>query len=127
VLRLGPTRMLFLARCIDGKKYIHIVQQLLHLADASKVQVNVYENKIPIDPSIYTICEEFNLNTTTVALNGGEDYELLFTLPIADHDKIKANPNLTVIGYVKEGTGANLITRDEKVIALKAQGFNHME
>jgi thiamine-monophosphate kinase len=67
------------------------------------------------------------LNTTTVALNGGEDYELLFTIPIADHDKIKANPNLTVIGYVKEGTGANLITRDEKVIALQAQGFNHME
>jgi thiamine-monophosphate kinase len=114
-----PTSMIDIS---DG-----LSSELLHLADASQVQVNIYENKIPIDPSIYTICEEFNLNTTTVALNGGEDYELLFTIPIADHDKIKANPNLTVIGYVKEGTGANLITRDEKVIALKAQGFNHME
>jgi len=118
-LEVVPTSMIDIS---DG-----LSSELLHLADASKVQVNVYENKIPIDPSIYSICEEFNLNTTTVALNGGEDYELLFTIPIADHDKIKANPNLTVIGYVKEGTGANLITRDEKVIALKAQGFNHME
>ena len=118
-LEVVPTSMIDIS---DG-----LSSELLHLADASQVQVNVYENKIPIDPSIYTICEEFNLNTTTVALNGGEDYELLFTIPIADHDKIKANPNLTVIGYVKEGTGANLITRDEKVIALKAQGFNHME
>jgi len=118
-LEVVPTSMIDIS---DG-----LSSELLHLADASQVQVNVYENKIPIDPSIYTICEEFNLNTTTVALNGGEDYELLFTIAIADHDKIKANPNLTVIGYVKEGTGANLITRDEKVIALKAQGFNHME
>jgi thiamine-monophosphate kinase len=118
-LEVVPTSMIDIS---DG-----LSSELLHLADASQVQVNVYENKIPIDPSIYTICEEFSLNTTTVALNGGEDYELLFTIPIADHDKIKANPNLTVIGYVKEGTGANLITRDEKVIALKAQGFNHME
>lgn len=118
-LEVVPTSMIDIS---DG-----LSSELLHLAQASKVQVNIYENKIPIDPSIYTICEEFNLNTTTVALNGGEDYELLFTIPITDHDKIKANPNLTVIGYVKEGTGANLIMRDEKVIALKAQGFNHME
>ncbi len=118
-LEVVPTSMIDIS---DG-----LSSELLHLAEASKVQVNIYENKIPIDPSIYTICEEFNLNTTTVALNGGEDYELLFTISITDHDKIKANPNLTVIGYVKEGTGANLITRDEKVIALKAQGFNHMK
>lgn len=118
-LEVVPTSMIDIS---DG-----LSSELLHLVQASKVQVNIYENKIPIDPSIYTICEEFKLNTTTVALNGGEDYELLFTIPITDHDKIKANPNLTVIGYVKEGTGANLITRDEKVIALKAQGFNHME
>jgi len=118
-LEVVPTSMIDIS---DG-----LSSELMHLANNSNVQVNVYENKIPIDPSIYTLCEEFNLSTTTVAMNGGEDYELLFTIPIGDHDKIKANPNLTVIGYVKEGSGANLITRDEKVIELKAQGFNHME
>jgi thiamine-monophosphate kinase len=101
--------------------------ETLHLANNGQIQYNLYESKIPIDPSIYALCEEFNLNTTTVALNGGEDYELLFTVPIEDHDKVKTNPNLTVIGYVKDGSGANLITRDDKVIGLKAQGFNHHE
>lgn len=118
-LDVVPTSMIDIS---DG-----LSSELMHLANNSNVQVNVYENMIPIDPSIYTLCEEFKLSTTTVAMNGGEDYELLFTIPIGDHDKIKANPNLTVIGYVKEGSGANLITRDEKVIELKAQGFNHME
>ena len=118
-LEVVPTSMIDIS---DG-----LSSELMHLATRSNVQVNVYESKIPIDPSIYTLCEEFNLSTTTVAMNGGEDYELLFTIPIADHDKIKANPNLTVIGYVKDGSGANMITRDEKVIELKAQGFNHME
>ena len=118
-LDVTPTSMIDVS---DG-----LSSEVLHLAQSSGMQFNIYESKIPIDPSIYSLCEEFNLNTTTVALNGGEDYELLFTLPISDHEKIKANPNLTVIGYVKEGTGANLITRDEKVIELKAQGFKHHE
>ena len=116
-LEVQPTSMIDIS---DG-----LSSEVLHLSQSSGMQFNIYENKIPIDPSIYTLCEEFNMNTTTVALNGGEDYELLFTLPIADHDKIKANPHLTVIGYVKEGSGANLITRDEKVIELRAQGFKH--
>jgi len=116
-LEVQPTAMIDIS---DG-----LSSEVLHLSQSSGMQFNIYENKIPIDPSIYTLCEEFNMNTTTVALNGGEDYELLFTLPIADHDKIKANPHLTVIGYVREGSGANLITRDEKVIELKAQGFKH--
>lgn len=116
-LDVEPTSMIDIS---DG-----LSSEILHLSKASGTQFNIYENKIPIDPSIYTLCEEFNMNTTTVALNGGEDYELLFTIKIGDHDKIKANPNLTVIGYVKGGSGANLITRDEKVIELKAQGFNH--
>src|SRR5210317_312620 len=118
-LDIQPTSMIDIS---DG-----LSSETLHLANTGQMQYNLYESKIPIDPSIYTLCEEFNLNTTTVALNGGEDYELLFTVPIADHDKIKANPHLTVIGYVREGSGANMITRDEKVIELKAQGFNHME
>lgn len=118
-LEVQPTSMIDIS---DG-----LSSEVLHLSNAAGMQFNIYENKIPIDPSIYTLCEEFNLNTTTVALNGGEDYELLFTIPIDQHEKIKANPNLTVIGYVKEGSGANLITRDEKVIELKAQGFKHHE
>ena len=118
-LQVQPTSMIDIS---DG-----LSSEILHLSKASNHQFNVYENKIPIDPSIYTLCEEFNLNTTTVGLNVGEDYELLFTISIEDHDKIKANPNLSVIGYVKEGSGANLITRDDKVVELKAQGFKHHE
>lgn len=118
-LQVQPTSMIDIS---DG-----LSSEILHLSKASNHQFNVYENKIPIDPSIYTLCEEFNMNTTTVGLNGGEDYELLFTISIEDHDKIKANPHLSVIGYVKEGSGANLITRDEKVVELKAQGFKHHE
>ena len=118
-LQVQPTSMIDIS---DG-----LSSEILHLSKASNHQFNVYENKIPIDPSIYTLCEEFNLNTTTVSLNGGEDYELLFTISIEDHDKIKANPNLSVIGYVKEGSGANLITRDDKVVELKEQGFKHHE
>ncbi|MGB2353865.1 MAG: thiamine-phosphate kinase [Schleiferiaceae bacterium] len=118
-LQVQPTSMIDIS---DG-----LSSEILHLSKASNHQFNVYENKIPIDPSIYTLCEEFNMNTTTVGLNGGEDYELLFTISIEDHDKIKANPHLSVIGYVKEGSGANLITRDDKVVELKAQGFKHHE
>ena len=118
-LEVRPTSMIDIS---DG-----LSSEVLHLAKSSNMQFNIYENKIPIDPSIYSLCEEFNLNTTTVALSGGEDYELMFTIPISEHDKIKGNPNLTIIGYVKEGSGANLITRDEKVIELKAQGFKHHE
>ncbi|CAI8397407.1 MAG: thiamine-phosphate kinase [Schleiferiaceae bacterium] len=118
-LDVKPTSMIDVS---DG-----LSSEILHLAKSANMQFNVYENKIPIDPSIFTLCEEFNMNTTTISLSGGEDYELLFTIPISEHEKIKANPNLTVIGFVKEGTGANLITRDEKVIELKAQGFKHHE
>lgn len=118
-LQVQPTSMIDIS---DG-----LSSEILHLSKASNHQFNVYENKIPIDPSIYALCEEFNMNTTTVGLNGGEDYELLFTISIEDHDKIKANPHLSVIGYVKEGSGANLITRDDKVVELKAQGFKHHE
>ncbi len=118
-LQVQPTSMIDIS---DG-----LSSEILHLSKASNHQFNIYENKIPIDPSIYALCEEFNMNTTTVGLNGGEDYELLFTISIEDHDKIKANPHLSVIGYVKEGSGANLITRDDKVVELKAQGFKHHE
>lgn len=99
--------------------------ELLHLAKASDLAVQVYEEKIPCDPAVMTLAEEFNLNGVTCALNGGEDYELLFTLNQADYDKIKGNPNMTVIGYmVDKASGNNLITHDSKVMPLTAHGWN---
>ncbi len=101
--------------------------EILHLANSSGKGISVYENKIPVDPSIYTLCEDFRMNTTTVALNGGEDYELLFTIPLEDHDKIKGNPNFTVIGHVTEDEKSYLITRDNQAIELTAQGWNPLK
>ncbi len=98
---------------------------LLHICTKSGVGCRVYEERIPIDPTVYNLCEEFKLNSTTVVLNGGEDYELLFTIPIEDHSKIKHNPSLTVIGHItgpKEGR--YLITRAEQAIELTARGWN---
>lgn len=101
--------------------------EILHLANSSGKGISVYENKIPVDPSIYTLCEDFRMNTTTVALSGGEDYELLFTIPLEDHDKIKGNPNFTVIGHVTEDEKSYLITRDNQAIELTAQGWNPLK
>jgi len=77
-------------------------------------------------PQVISVCEEFELNSTTVALSGGEDYELLFTISQNDYDKIKGNPNLTVIGHVTDkASGMNLITRGaEQSVPLTAQGWN---
>ena len=113
---LKPTSMIDVS---DG-----LSSELLHLAKASKLGLQVYEEKIPCDPTVMTIAEEFNLNGVTCALNGGEDYELLFTVAQKDYDKIKANPNMTVIGYmVDENSGKNLISHDSKVFPLTAQGW----
>ncbi len=81
-----------------------------------------------MDPQLISTCEEFNINSTTITLNGGEDYELLMTISQKDYPKIKANPNLTVIGYIKEKkTGCNLILRDESSVELKARGWGSKE
>lgn len=114
-----PTSMIDIS---DG-----LSSEILHLANSSGKGISVYENKIPVDPSIYTLCEDFRMNTTTVALNGGEDYELLFTIPLEDHDKIKGNPNFTVIGHVTEDEKSYLITRDNQAIELTAQGWNPLK
>jgi thiamine-monophosphate kinase len=88
----------------------------------------LFEEKIPGDPQLINVCEEFNLDITTIALNGGEDYELLFTIKMEDFDKIKHNPNFTVIGHMTEAKeGAHLITRANTKIALKARGWNALE
>ena len=98
--------------------------EIIHLCKQANVGCDLYESKIPLDPQVISTCEEFNIDSTTVALNGGEDYELLFTISQEDYPKIKANPNFSIIGYIKEESyGMHLVTRAETKIPLKAQGW----
>ena len=100
-------------------------QKIIHLCKQSDVGCNLYEEKIPVDPQLINVCEEFNLDITTVALSGGEDYELLFTIKMEDYDKLKANPNFTVIGHMTQASeGMHLVTRANTKIELKARGWN---
>lgn len=118
-LDVKPTSMIDIS---DG-----LSSEVIHLCKQSKTGVQVYEEKIPIDNNVYSLCEEFQITTTTVALNGGEDYELLFTVKLEDHDKIKGNPKLSIIGHMTdEGEGMNLVTKDLKSIPLTAQGWDAM-
>ncbi len=117
-LEVKPTSMIDIS---DG-----LSSEIIHLCTNSNVGCDLYENKIPLDPQVISTCEEFNLDSTTVALNGGEDYELLFTVSQEDFPKIKANPNLSIIGYITEAsTGMHLVTRAETKIELKAQGWKN--
>lgn len=118
-LDVKPTSMIDIS---DG-----LSSEIMHLCKHSEVGCDVYENKIPLDPQVIMTCEEFNIDSTTIALNGGEDYELLMTISQEDFPKIKANPNLTVIGYVTDrSAGMHLVTRAEEKIPLKAQGWNSL-
>ena len=100
--------------------------EIMHLCKESNVGCDLYEEKIPLDPVVISTCEEFNLDSTTVALNGGEDYELLFTISQDDYSKIKANPNFTVVGFMRETeAGMHLVTRAESRIPLQAQGWKN--
>jgi len=97
----------------------------MHLCKQSNVGCNLYEDKLPLDPQLISVCEEFDIDATTVAINGGEDYELLFTVSMEDFDKIKGNPNFTIIGHMTQPSeGMHLITRANTKIALKARGWN---
>ena len=99
--------------------------EIIHLCKKSNVGCNLYEDKLPIDPQLINVCEEFNIDSTTVAINGGEDYELLFTIKMEDFDKIKGNPNFTIIGHMtQESEGIHLITRANTKIELRARGWN---
>ena len=112
-----PTSMIDIS---DG-----LSSEVIHLCKQSEVGCDLYETKIPLDPQVISTSEEFKMDSTTVALNGGEDYELLMTISQEDFPKIKANPNLTVIGYMTDSTnGMNLVTRAEAKIPLTAQGWN---
>lgn len=119
-LEVQPTAMIDIS---DG-----LSSEILHICKSSNIGCNLYEEKLPVDPQLINVCEEFNLDITTIALNGGEDYELLFTIKMEDFDKIKHNPNFTVIGHmVPENEGAHLITRANTKIGLKARGWNALE
>ena len=116
-LELKPTAMIDVS---DG-----VSSEILHLCKASNVGCNLYEDKLPLDPQLISCCEEFNIDSTTVAINGGEDYELLFSIALEDYDKIKGNPNFTVIGHMTEASeGIHLITRANTKIPIKARGWN---
>lgn len=119
-LDFKPTSMIDIS---DG-----LSSEAIHLCKNSKKGVYLYEEKIPLDPSVISVCEEFELDSTMIALSGGEDYELLFTAAQKDYDKIKGNPNFTVIGHMgEESEGMHLITRANQKIPLIARGWNAMK
>ncbi|AWX44629.1 Thiamine-phosphate kinase [Flagellimonas maritima] len=116
-LDVKPTAMIDIS---DG-----LSSEILHLCEQSSTGCNLFEDKIPLDPTVMSTSEEFKMDVTTIALSGGEDYELLFTIDQSDFPKIKGNPNLTVIGHITDkGEGAHLITRGDTKIPVSAQGWN---
>lgn len=118
-LEINPTAMIDIS---DG-----LSSEVMHLCKQSNVGCNLYEDKLPLDPQFINVCEEFKIDSTTVAINGGEDYELLFTIKMDDYDKIKGNPNFTVIGHMtQQNEGMHLVTRANTKIELKARGWNAM-
>ena len=115
-----PTAMIDIS---DG-----LSSELMHICKQSGVGCRIYEERIPIDYQTAIMAEELNLNVVTCALNGGEDFELLFTVPIADHEKVAAMKDVRVIGHiVSDNMGLALITRDGVEMELKAQGWTSQE
>ena len=117
---IKPTAMMDIS---DG-----LASELMHICKQSGVGCRIYEERIPIDYQTAVMAEELNLNVITCALGGGEDYELLFTVPIADHEKVAAMKDVRVIGHIVSDTmGLALITRDGVEMQLKAQGWTPQE
>ena len=99
--------------------------ELLHICKDSNTGCRIYEEKIPIDYQTACMAEELNMNLVMAAMNGGEDYELLFTVPLTDHDKIQKIKGVSMIGYItKPELGAAMVTRDGNEIPIQAQGWN---
>ncbi|MDE7025081.1 MAG: thiamine-phosphate kinase, partial [Paramuribaculum sp.] len=116
---IKPTSMMDVS---DG-----LSSELLHICKASNVGCRVYEDRIPIDYQTAIMAEELGMNLVTAAMNGGEDYELVFTVPLHCHEKIQNVPGVKIIGHItKSELGCAMITRDGAEITIKAQGFNHM-
>lgn len=114
---IHPTSMMDVS---DG-----LSSELLHICKNSDVGCRVYEDRIPIDYQTACMAEEFNMNMITAAMNGGEDYELLFTVPLTDNDKIEKLAGIRMIGYItKPELGASMVTRDGQEMKIRAQGWN---
>jgi thiamine-monophosphate kinase len=114
---IRPTAMMDIS---DG-----LSSELLHICKQSGVGCRIYEKNIPIDYQTAVMAEELNMNVTTCALNGGEDYELLFTVPIGDHEKVEQIEGVKLIGHITDAKfGSVLVTRDNQEFELKAQGWN---
>jgi len=114
-----PTAMMDIS---DG-----LSSELLHICKQSNCGCRIYEKNIPIDYQTALMAEELNMNVTTCAMNGGEDYELLFTVPIGDHEKVSQMEGVHLIGHItKPELGAQMITRDGQEFEIKAQGWKHM-
>jgi thiamine-monophosphate kinase len=116
-IQVKPTAMIDIS---DG-----LGSEILHICKGSRLGCRIYEEKIPIDPTTAGMAGVFGISPVTAALNGGEDYELLFTIAQEDFEKVKAIPNVTVIGHMTElAQGANLVARDGVLVEITAQGWN---
>jgi thiamine-monophosphate kinase len=119
-LQIKPTAMIDVS---DG-----LASEIKHICKQSNLGCTVYEDKIPIDQETYDTARSFDMDPTMYALNGGEDYELLFTIRQDDYEKIKEVKQISVIGFMTEApAGVNLITKSGPVVEIKAQGFDHMK
>ena len=117
---IRPTAMMDIS---DG-----LSSELMHICTQSHTGCRIYEERIPIDYQTAVMAEELNMNVTTCALNGGEDYELLFTVPLTEHDKVASMKGVKVIGHItKSELGCGLITRDGQEFELKAQGWKPLK
>ncbi len=118
--KIKPTSMIDVS---DG-----LSSELFHICKNSNVGCKIFEDKIPIDHSSAIAAEELNISTITAALNGGEDYELLFTVPLRDFDKIKGLKDISIIGHITdESSGKSIVLRSDEIIELKAQGWNSIK
>lgn len=116
-LQVKPTAMIDVS---DG-----LASEILHICKQSGTGCILYEERIPIDPMTYDTARDFGIDPTVCALNGGEDYELLFTVSQTDYEKIKSSADITIIGHITEASaGCNLVSKSEKVHEIKAQGWN---
>ena len=119
-MELKPTSMIDIS---DG-----LASESLHLATSSGLGFAIYEDKVPIDPTTFSKARDFNIDPITCAMNGGEDYELLFTIDQGEYEKVKGNPNMTPIGHMTDkGSGCHLISTGGSAVQVEAQGWDSFQ